>query len=86
MVLMVGVVYHQRMLPLAWVTYRGKKGHAPVHIHLEVLRQVLPLIPEGADVILLGDGEYDNIAMLAWLAAETDWQVVVRNCSKSCLG
>lgn len=78
MVLMVGVVYHQRMLPLAWVTYRGKKGHAPVHIHLEVLRQVLPLIPEGADVILLGDGEYDNIAMLAWLAAETDWQVVVR--------
>ena len=52
-------------------------------IHLEVWRQVRPLLPAGADVILLGDGEYDNIEMLAWIAAQTNWQVVVRT-AKNC--
>jgi hypothetical protein len=25
--LMVGVVYRSRLLPIAWVVYKGKKGH-----------------------------------------------------------
>ena len=81
MVLMVGVVYHKRALPLAWVVYRGKKGHAPATTHIEVLKQVLALIPEEADVILLGDGEYDSVAMLAWVGQTTDWGVVARTAS-----
>lgn len=28
MVLMIGVLYKKRMLPIAWVVYKGKKGHA----------------------------------------------------------
>lgn len=78
MVLMVGVVYHKRVLPLGWVVYKGKKGHAPAETHLEVLKRVRELIPAGADVILLGDGEYDSVEMLEWVDQETDWGVVAR--------
>lgn len=81
MVLMVGVVYQKRALPIAWVVYRGKKGHAPAETHVAVLRAVLPLIPEGADVILLGDGEYDSVEMLEWVEGHTDWGVVARTAS-----
>lgn len=78
MVLMVGVVYKNRALPLAWVVYKGKKGHAPTWRHIEVLKKVLPLIPEGADVVLLGDGEYDNTEMVEWVEENTAWSFVLR--------
>ena len=39
---------------------------------------MLPLISDGADVILLGDGEYDSVEMLAWIDDQTDWNVVAR--------
>jgi hypothetical protein len=78
MVLMIGVVYHKRALPIAWVVYKGNKGHAPAETHVAVLEAVLPLIPDGADVILLGDGEYDSVEMLAWIDDQTDWNVVAR--------
>jgi len=78
MVLMVGVVYQKRALPLAWVVYKGKKGHTTAERHIEVLKKVLPLIPEGAEVVLLGDAEYDTVEMLEWVMNETDWFFVTR--------
>jgi hypothetical protein len=78
MVLMVGVIYRKRALPLAWVVYRGKKGHAPATLHVEVLQKVVPLIPEGAAVVLLGDGEYDNTEMVEWVQTHTDWSFALR--------
>ncbi len=78
MVLMVGVVYRKRALPLAWVVYKGKKGHTTAARHIEVLEKVLPLIPEGAEVILLGDAEYDTTEMLSWVMENTDWHFVMR--------
>jgi hypothetical protein len=78
MVLMVGVIYRKRALPLAWVVYKGKKGHAPAAVHVQVLRKVLTLIPEEAEVVLLGDGEYDNTEMVAWVQTHTDWFFALR--------
>jgi hypothetical protein len=78
MVLMVGVVYKGRALPLAWVVYKGKKGHAPASRHIKVLEKVKPLIPAGAEVILLGHGEYDNTGMVKWVRCHTDWSFVLR--------
>lgn len=77
-VLMIGVVYRQRALPLAWLVYRGKKGHTSAARHIQVLEQLRPLIPSDAEVLLLGDAEYDTTAMQLWLAAQTDWQYVLR--------
>jgi len=78
MVLMVGVIYKSRLLPLAWVVYKGKKGHTTAERHIEVLKKVKALIPEGAEVILLGDAEYDTTPMLAWIQAESTWQFAMR--------
>ncbi|NHZ71620.1 MAG: IS4 family transposase [Aquificales bacterium] len=83
MVLMVGVIYRKRAIPIAWVVYKGKKGHAPAETHIEVLQKVLPLIPDSSDVVLLGDGEYDTTEMLAWVEEKTDWAFVVRTASNT---
>jgi hypothetical protein len=78
MVLMVGVVYRTRLLPLAWVVYKGQKGHTSAARHIEVLKKVQPLLAADAEVVLLGDAEYDTTAMLSWVQAETTWQFAMR--------
>lgn len=83
MALMVGVIYKRRALPLAWIVYRSKKGHATSDRHIAVLELVKPLIPAEADVILLGDGEYDSLDMLQWIEAHTHWHFVVRTAKSS---
>ena len=66
--LMVSVVYKNRTLPLIWVTRKGKKGHFPETMHVELIEATRKLIPAGADVVVLGDGEFDG----------TDWLSTIR--------
>src|ERR671933_3047090 len=66
--LRLSVVYHGRALPLAWVVVKGQKGHFPQATHCALLEQLAPLIPPGAEVTLLGDGEFDG----------TEWQAALR--------
>jgi len=58
--LMVSVLYKGRAIPVLWVTRKGKKGHFPEAMHIELIRAVQALIPIGADVVCLGDGEFDG--------------------------
>ena len=81
MALMVGVVYQRRVLPLVWVVYKGKKGHAPASRHQEVLALVKPLIPAESTVILRGDGEDDTPEMLSWVNPQTTGFCVSRTAS-----
>jgi len=78
MVLMVGVLYKKRALPIAWLVYKGKKGHTIAKRHIQVLEKVKPLLPEGAEVVLLGDAEYDTTEMQLWLQETTNWYYVLR--------
>jgi hypothetical protein len=78
MVLMIGVLYKKRALPIAWVVYKGKKGHTTAQRHIEALKKVIPLLPAQCEVILLGDAEYDTSDMLLWLQENTNWQYVLR--------
>lgn len=78
MVLMIGVVYQKRALPIAWLVYKGKKGHASAERHIQALEKVMPLLPKDSQVILLGDAEYDTTEMLAWIEKNTSWQYVLR--------
>lgn len=78
MVLMVGVVYRTRLLPLAWIVYKGKKGHTTAECHIAVLRKVLPLLPGDSKVVLLGDAEYDSPEMISWVQTETSWLFAMR--------
>ena len=78
MVLMVGVLYKKRALPIAWIVYRGKKGHTTAERHIEALEKTLPLMPEESEVVLLGDAEYDSTEMLTWIQENTNWKYVSR--------
>ena len=46
---------------------KGRKGHLPEHVHLELLGQLQDILPSGARVIFLGDGEFDGIELQATL-------------------
>lgn len=78
MVLMVGVVYQKRALPIAWLVYKGKKGHASGERHIQALKKVLPLLSADSEVVLLGDAEYDTTEMIDWVEKNTAWQYVLR--------
>jgi len=78
MVLMVGVLYKKRALPIAWLVYKGKKGHTTAQRHIQALEKVLPLLPTGVEVVLLGDAEYDTTEMIIWVQENTTWRYVLR--------
>lgn len=78
MALMIGLVYQKRALPIAWLVYTGKKGHASAQRHIQALEKLLPLVPKGSQVVLLGDAEYDTTEMLAWMKENTAWEYVLR--------
>ena len=82
--LMVGVVYKKRALPIAWIVVKGSKGHFPEESHVTLIEQVHRLVPEGADVIFLGDGEFDGITLQATVVAY-DWEYVCRTAKNTIL-
>jgi hypothetical protein len=85
MVLMVGAVYRKRALPLVWLVYPGKKGHTSAERHIQVLKKLRALLPEGAEVILMGDAEYDTTEMLLWMQENTSCNYVLRTSLQICM-
>jgi hypothetical protein len=75
--LMMHVVYKGRALPLVWQVRQGKKGHFPEDMHIALVEQLYDLIPTGARVILLGDGEFDGTRLQQTVQAY-HWSYVVR--------
>jgi Transposase DDE domain len=75
--LMIHVVYKGRALPLAWLVRQGKKGHFPEDLHITLIEQVQRQIPAGAQVVLLGDGEFDG-TRLQQSMQDYHWSYVVR--------
>jgi hypothetical protein len=75
--LMMHVVYKGRALPVAWLVRKGKKGHFPEDWHIALVEQVDALLPAGAQVVLLGDGEFDGTDLQHTLE-EVGWSYVCR--------
>jgi len=75
--LMIHVVYKGRALPLAWRVRQAPKGHFPEDLHIAVVALVREVIPEGATVVFLGDGEFDGTALQATLQ-EAGWSYACR--------
>jgi hypothetical protein len=75
--LMLHVVYKGRALPVAWLVRRGKKGHFSEEIHIALIEHVQALIPPGAQVVVLGDGEFDGTDFQHTLQ-EAGWSYVCR--------
>ena len=77
MALRIHVVSQGRALPLAWRVRQGPKGHCPEALHIAVVELIRTVIPEGATVVLLGDGEFDGTDLQRTLH-ELGWSYVCR--------
>src|SRR2546428_325342 len=75
--LMIHVVYKGRVLPLAWRVRQAPKGHFPEDLHIAVVELMREVIPAGATVVFLGDGEFDGTALQATLH-EAGWSYACR--------
>jgi len=74
---MIHVVYQGRALPLAWRVRQGPKGHFPEDRHIALVELVSGLIPEGAQVVLLGDGACDGTRR-QYTVQDAGWSYVCR--------
>ena len=75
--LMMHVVYKGRALPLAWRVRQAPKGHFPEDLHIALIELIREVIPEGAQVVFVGDGEFDGTALQATLH-EAGWSYACR--------
>jgi hypothetical protein len=65
--LMLSVVYKKRALPLVWLVAEGSSGHFSEADHMTLIKRVNEILPDEAEVICLGDGEFDGISLQASL-------------------
>lgn len=82
--LMVSVVYKGRALPIAWLVVKGSKGHFPEESHVKLVEKVQELVPGKADVVFLGDGEFDGCTLQDRLDSY-EWEYVCRTASNAIL-
>ncbi|MCK5354959.1 MAG: IS4 family transposase [Methyloprofundus sp.] len=82
--LMVSMIYKGRSLPLVWVTRKGKKGHFPQDMHIELIKSVQAIIPDGTKVICLGDGEFDGADWLETISGY-GWEYACRTANNAIL-
>ena len=75
--MMIGIAYKKRTLPLAWSIHKGSKGHVTVAKQLELFRTVQRLLPPRAKVLVLGDAGFESVKLLSWLRRQ-GWTFVIR--------
>lgn len=76
-VLMASLVYRSRAIPLLWSVVKGKKGHLAEELHCALIRRLREVLPAQADVLLLGDGEFDGTELLSTIRASL-WHYACR--------
>src|SRR5512132_981391 len=83
--LMIHVLYKGRALPLAWRVRQGPKGHFPEDLHIALVELISALVPEGTQVVLLGDGEFDGTGLQQTVQA-AGWSYVGRTGTRRAAG
>ena len=76
--LIVGIAYRRRALPLAWTWVRCSRGHSSAGKQLALLNYVQALIPPGYRVSICGDSEFGASQVLQTLD-NWRWDYVLRH-------
>lgn len=74
---LVGIAYRQRVIPLAWTWVRSSRGHCSTALQLALLSYVRSLLPSSAHVSLVGDCEFGHMPLLSALQ-DWGWDYVLR--------
>jgi hypothetical protein len=80
--LMIHVVYKGRALPLAWRVRQAPKGHFPEDLPIALVDLMSGLLPSGAQVVLLGDGEFDGTRLQQTLQ-QAGWSYACRTATST---
>jgi hypothetical protein len=80
--LMVGLAYRKRAIPIAWTWVKHVKGHSTARKHLALLSYVRKLLPKGATVFLVGDCEFGSMEILRQLD-QWRWFYVLRQTART---
>ena len=79
--LMVSLAFKKRAIPLRWIIKEGNKGHFANQDHLDLIQAVRAqfsnLMTDCEQVTLLGDGEFDSIALQTF-CKDHKWNYVFR--------
>jgi hypothetical protein len=67
--LMVGIAYRRRTLPLAWTWVRSQFAHSTAEKQRALLGYVYDLLPTGVSVSLVGDGEFGSSRLIGQVQA-----------------
>lgn len=86
--LMVSIAFRKRSIPLLWLVKKQPKGHFEAAIHVDLIKAVsellLPLLPQGVPVTVLGDGEFDSINLQKFCKS-VHWNYVFRTANNTVL-
>jgi hypothetical protein len=80
--LMIHVVYKGRALPLAWRVRQAPKGHFPEELNIALIDLISGLLPAEAQVVLLGDGEFDGTRLQQTLR-QAGWSYACRTATST---
>src|SRR5258706_11742627 len=68
---LIGIAYRQRVIPLAWTGVRTSRGHCSTQLQIALLSYVRSLLPADAHISLVGDCEFGHMPLVTTLQ---DWQ------------
>ena len=82
-ILMVALAYRRRALPLLWYLRRGQ-GATDAQTQCQLMQAIEPLLPEGKRPMIVADGEFHAVDLLAHLD-EVGWGFRFRLPSSTCV-
>jgi hypothetical protein len=80
--LSIGVAFKKRTLPLVWSVRRGRKGHTQVEEQLALFKRVAKMMPQNAEIWVVGDTEFQSVRLLRWFRRQ-NWHFVIRQQGKN---
>ncbi len=75
--LMVSVAYRRRSVPVVWTWVRAPRGHSSSKKQLALLSYLRKLLPDEAEVLLLGDSEFGAVDVIRQVE-KWNWDYVLR--------
>ena len=76
-VLIIGVAYRKRTLPLVWKVLKGTGGQVIVSEQIAIFKRLHLLIPPQTEVWIMGDSAFEQVPVLRWLRRQ-GWHFVIR--------
>lgn len=75
--MVVAIAYRRRALPLVWSIHRSKHGMVHAQAQIALLRKLAPLVPQTAEVWVVGDAGFGRAELMRWLGRQ-QWHYCLR--------